>query len=89
LRQTVGGLQLRPILLWVVIEVHCYLKPAGQVSVWISGRPLSDDKSLAEDVAVRLVGPVSGAEGERVAAILEEQLTAAGVTVIRSAAADD
>ncbi len=79
----------RPVLFWVIVEVHCYLKPAGQVSVWVSGRPLSDDKGLEEDVAVKLVGPVPGAEGERVAAVLREQLEAAGVTVIESAAADD
>jgi hypothetical protein len=74
---------------WLVVEYHCYLEPAGQVSVWVSGRPLSDDKTLEEDVAVKLVGPVPGAEGERVAAVLQEQLEAAGVTVIRTAAADD
>lgn len=74
---------------WLVIEVHCYLKPVGQISIWISGRPLSDDKTLEEDVAVKLVGPVSGAEGERVVGVLREQLEAAGVTVIETAAADD
>jgi hypothetical protein len=73
----------------VVLEYHCYLKPEGQVSVWLSGRPLDNDKALEDDVAVRLVGPAPGAEGERVMAVLEEQLGAAGVTVIRSAAADD
>jgi len=74
---------------WVVLEYHCYQKPEGQVSVWLGGRPLADDKTLEDDVAVRLVGPVPGAEGERVVAVLEEQLGIAGVTVIRSAAADD
>jgi hypothetical protein len=73
----------------VVLEYHCHLKPEDQVSVWLSGRPLSDDKMLEADVAVRLVGPVPGAEGERVVAVLQEQLGAAGVTVIRTAAADD
>jgi hypothetical protein len=76
-------------LVWVVLEVHCYLEPEGQVSVWLSGRPLADNKMLEDDVAVRLIGPVPGAEGERVVAVLQEQLGAAGVTVIRSSAADD
>lgn len=76
-------------LVWLVVEVHCYLKPVGQVSIWISGRPLSDDKALEEDVAVKLIGPVLGAEGERVVGVLQEQLGAAGVTVIQTAAADD
>ena len=79
----------RPVPFWVVVELHCYLRPAGQVSIWVSGRPLSDDKELEEDVAVKLVGPVPGAEGERVVGVLREQLGAAGVTVIESAAADD
>lgn len=51
-------------VVWLVVEVHCSLKPVGQVSIWISGRPLSADKSLAEDVTVKLLGPVAGAEGE-------------------------
>jgi hypothetical protein len=80
---------VRPSLVWLVLEVHCYLRPSGQVSIWISGRPLSDDKVIDEDVAAKLVGPVSGAEGERVIGILREQLGAAGVTVIESATADD
>ena len=79
----------RPVLFWVIVEVHCYLRPAGQVSIWVSGRPLSDEKRLEEDVAVRLIGPVPGEEGERVAAALKEQLGFAGVTVVESAAADD
>jgi hypothetical protein len=40
-------------------------------------------------VAVKLVGPVPGDEGERVVAVLRGQLGAAGVTVIESASADD
>lgn len=80
---------MRPLLVWLVVEVHCYLRPAGQVSIWISGRPLSDDKAIEEDVAIMLIGPVSGAEGERVLGVLREQLGAAGVTVIESATADD
>jgi hypothetical protein len=76
-------------MLWLIVEVHCYLKPVGQVSIWISGQPLSDDKSLKEDVATKLIGPVTGAEGERIVGVLREQLGAAGVTVIQSAAADD
>ncbi len=41
-------------LVWLVVEVHCYLKPVGlRVSIWISGRPLSDDKAAEEDVAVK------------------------------------
>lgn len=79
----------RPVLFWVVMEVHCYLKPAGQVSIWVNGQPLSDDKALDEDVAVKLVGPVPGAVGERAVAVLREQLGAAGVTVIHSVTADD
>jgi hypothetical protein len=74
---------------WLVVQVHCYLRPAGQLSIWISGRPLSDNKTLEEDVAVKLIGPVPGAEGERVIAVLREQLAAAGITVIQTAAADD
>lgn len=76
-------------LVWVIVEVHCYLKPVGQVSIWISGRRLSDNKTLNEDVAVRLVGPVPGAEGERIVGVLQEQLQVAGITVIQTAAADD
>lgn|GEM_PF-5398998 len=79
----------RPVLFWVVIEFHCHLKPDGQVSVWVSGQPLSDDKALDEDVAVKLVGPVPGEVGERVVGVLREQLAVAGVTVIRSVTADD
>jgi hypothetical protein len=76
-------------IVWIVVEVHCYLRPAGQVSIWISGRRLSDDKTLEQDVGIKLVGPVSGADGERIVAILKEQLDLAGVTVVESAAADD
>jgi hypothetical protein len=79
----------RPVLFWVIVEIHCYLRPDGQVSIWVSGRPPSDDKELEEDVAVKLVGPIPGEEGERVVAVLREQLGATGVTVIESAAADD
>jgi len=74
---------------WLVIEFHCYLRPSGQVSVWVSGRPLSDDKTIEDDVAVKLIGPVPGAEGERVVGVLKSQLEAAGVTVIQTATADD
>ncbi len=35
-------------LAWLVAEAHCCLRPVGQVSIWISGRPLSDDKRSAE-----------------------------------------
>jgi hypothetical protein len=79
----------RPLLVWLVVEVHCYLKPAGQVSIWISGLPLSGNKTLKEDVAVKLVGPVSGDEGERIAEVLQKQLGIAGVTVIEKVTADD
>jgi hypothetical protein len=78
----------RPVV-WLIVEVHCYLRPPGQVSIWVSGRPLSDDKSLEDDVAVKLLGPVPGAEGERVVGVLQNQLSAAGITVIQTAAADD
>jgi hypothetical protein len=74
---------------WLVIEFHCYLRPSGLVSVWVSGRPLSDDKTIEDDVAVKLIGPVPGAEGERVVGVLKSQLEAAGVTVIQTATADD
>ena len=77
----------RPVV-WLAVEVHCYVEPVGQVSIWISGCPLSDDKSAEEDVAVRLVGPVSTAERDRNRRRRPEQLEAAGVTVIQSAAAD-
>ena len=76
-------------LVWLVVEVHCSLRPVGQVSIWISGRPLSDSKTLEEDVAVKLIGPVPGAQGERIVGVLQEQLGTAGVTVIQTAAADD
>jgi hypothetical protein len=76
-------------LVWLIVEVHCYLKPVGQLSIWISGRPLSDNKALSEDVADRLVGPVSGAEGERIVSVLKKQLEIAGITIIQTAAADD
>jgi hypothetical protein len=79
----------RPILVWVILEIHCYLLPAGQLSVWISGRKPPNDKTLEEDVAVRLVGPVPGDEGERIVRALHEQLGVAGITVIEKAAADD
>lgn len=82
-------MQVARPLVWLVVEIHCYLRPAGQVSIWISGRPLSDDKTLEEDVAVKLIGPVSGAAGERIVGVLQEQLGAAGVAVIQTAAADD
>ena len=61
----------------------------GHVSNWIRGRPHSDDKSLAEDIAVKWFGPVPGSEGERIIGVLQEQLAAAGVTVIQSATAYD
>jgi uncharacterized secreted protein with C-terminal beta-propeller domain len=78
-----------PILIWVIVEVHCYLEPAGQLSVWISGRKPSNDLTIEEDVAVKLVGPVSGEEGERVVRVLKEQLEYAGIKVIEKVAADD
>jgi hypothetical protein len=74
---------------WLVVEYHCHLPDPNRVSVWVSGRPLSDDKELAEDVAERLVGPVSLAEGNSVVELLRRQLEAAGVTVVVDAAADD
>ncbi len=77
-------------VVWVVVEFHCYLQPAGQVSIWMSGRPLDDDDdSELEDVAVKLVGPVPQIEGNRIVRVLQEQLGAAGVTVLRSGASDD
>ncbi|QJW93788.1 hypothetical protein [Frigoriglobus tundricola] len=79
----------RPVVVWVIVEFRCDLRPAGQISVWISGLKPSGDKVLGEDGAVQLVGPVPGDEGERVVRILREQLGAAGVTVIEQAAADD
>lgn len=76
-------------VVWVVVEFHYYLQPAGQVSIWMSGRPLDDDKDLEDDVAVKLVGPVTQIEGNRIVRVLQEQLGAAGVTVLRSGASDD
>jgi hypothetical protein len=76
-------------VVWVVIEYHCYLRPEGQKSIWISGRTLSDSKTIEEDVAVKLIGPIPGEEGKRVVKVLREQLGVAGVTVIESATADD
>lgn len=74
---------------WIVLEIHSYPPTEGQVSVWISGRPLSDNKLIEEDIAVKLVGPVLHAEGERVIQVLREQLEVAGVTLVESATADD
>jgi len=77
------------VLVWLVTEIHCHKPSEGWVSIWVSGRPLSDDKTLDEDVAERLIGPVDPAEGERLVSVLRRQLEAAGITVVSSFAADD
>ena len=78
-----------PILVWVIVEIHCHLEPVGQLSIWISGRKPSNALALKDDVAVKLLGPVSGEEGERVVRVLKEQLGISGVTVVEKVAADD
>lgn len=74
---------------WLVTEYNCYLPEQDRVTVWISGRPLSADKELAEDVARPLVGPIPSAAGRRVVEALRAELEAAGVEVIEESAADD
>jgi hypothetical protein len=74
---------------WLVVEYHCDLPEPDQVSIWISGRPLSDDRELADDVAEKLMGPVPLAESERLVGVLRDQLQAAGITVFVDWAADD
>lgn len=80
---------MRSPIVWIVIEIHSYPPTEGLVSVWISGRPLSKDKIIEEDVAIKLMGPVLHAEGERVIQVLRHQLEVAGVVVVESATADD
>ena len=74
---------------WLVTEYNCYLPEQDRATVWISGRPLSPNKELAEDVARPLVGPVPSAEARRLVEVLRAELQAAGVEVIEDAAADD
>jgi hypothetical protein len=74
---------------WLVMEYNCYLPEQDRVTVWVSGRPLSPDKELEEDVARPLVGPVPSAEGRRVIKALRAELQAAGIEVIEVSAADD
>lgn len=74
---------------WLVLEYNCYLPEQDRVTVWVSGRPLSPDKELAEDVARPLVGPVPSAVGRRVIETLRAELQAAGVEVIEESTADD
>jgi hypothetical protein len=74
---------------WLVLEFNCYEPSPDRASVWISGRPLSPDKALEEDVARKLVGPVPTAEAERIIQALRSELEFAGVEVILESAADD
>ena len=74
---------------WLVTEYHCYLPEQDRVTVWISGRPLSADRDLADDVARPLVGPVPSTEARRLIEVLRAELQAAGIEVIEDAAADD
>jgi len=74
---------------WLIVEIHCHPPTRNQESVWISGRPLSDDLNLEDDVAVKVIGPTSNTEADRVLRVLLEQLQLAGVEVHVSSAADD
>ena len=74
---------------WLVTEYNCHLSEQDQVTIWISGRPLSPDKELAEDVAQPLIGPIPAEEGRRIVTVLQAELEAAGVEVIEESAADD
>jgi hypothetical protein len=74
---------------WLIVEIHCSPPIQNLQSVWISGRPLSDDLNLEEDVAVKIIGPTSTTEADRVVQVLLEQLELAGVEVHVSSAADD
>ena len=74
---------------WLIVEIHCYPPIEDLESVWISGRPLSDDLNLEDDVAVKVIGPTSTTEADRVLRVLLEQLQLAGVEVHVSTAADD
>jgi hypothetical protein len=74
---------------WLVTEYHCYLPEPDRVTVWISGRPLSPDRELAEDVARPLLGPVPSTEARKLIEVLRTELEAAGIEVIEEASADD
>jgi hypothetical protein len=74
---------------WLVTEYNCYLPDPDRATVWISGRPLSPDKDLPDDVARPLVGPVPSAEARQVVEVLRAELQVAGIEVIEEAAADD
>jgi len=78
---------------WLVIEIHCDTSPsagsAETASVWVSGRPLSPDKELADDVARKLIGPLPYSEAKQTAQVLRHELEEAGVEVILDWAADD
>jgi len=74
---------------WLIVEIHCYPPIRNQESVWICGRPLTDDLGLEDDVAVKVIGPTSTTEADRVLRVLREQLELAGVQVHVSSAADD
>jgi hypothetical protein len=76
-------------VVWIVTECHCYPPHEGQLSVWMSGKPLSPDKELAEDCAEKLIGPVDAGVAERFVESFRRQLELAGVTVVSEYAADD
>jgi hypothetical protein len=67
---------------WLVTEYNCHLPEPDRASVWVSGRPLSPDKELADDVARLLAGPMPSAEARRLVGVLRQELQAAGVEVI-------
>ncbi|HEU4753057.1 MAG TPA: hypothetical protein VFU47_08105 [Armatimonadota bacterium] len=74
---------------WLVLEFHCHLPAPDQASIWISARPLSPDRDLAEDVGRKLAGPLPYPEAQRLVELLRGELEAAGVDVVMDSAADD
>lgn len=75
--------------IWLVTEFHCHFPQPNLVSLWISGRPLSPDRLLEEDVARKLIGPVPDEEAKRIVAVLRAELQAAGIDVHEEFSVDD
>jgi hypothetical protein len=74
---------------WLITEYNCHLSADNHVTIWISGRPLSPDLDLTDDVARPLIGPLPSADAREIAAILKAELETAGVEVIDDTTADD
>jgi len=74
---------------WIILELHCHLPEPDQASVWISGRPLSPDRALEEDVARKLCGPLPWSAASQLAECLRAELEVAGLEVAVEYAADD